>query len=118
MSIFFEAGHIVTNNPILRIEKQTTPEIPGSADVMAQIEDDVFDAASGGAEYIVFGFLDYQMYGNRAIPSKINIRIYSTAPQELVYEQNFPAGSGRNSNEESQLVQNAGRTIISQIKER
>ena len=113
MSIFFDAGHIVTNNPILRMEKQVPVEISGTP-----IEYDIIEAASGGAEYIILGSVDYQMQGNRAALTKINIKIYTTVPQELVYEQNFPAGTGRNSNEEYQLIQNAGRTIISQIKER
>ena len=112
MSVFFDAGHIVTNNPILRMEKQITTEIRGTA-----IEDDFKEAALGGVEYIILGFLDYQMQGSRAVPAKINIKIYTTTPQKLVFEQNFPAGSGRNSSEENQLIQNAGRTIISQIKD-
>ena len=113
MSIFFEAGHIVTNNPILRMDKQFPTDIRGTV-----LEKDLDEAALGGAEYIVLGMLEYQMQGNRPIPAGINIKIYTTVPQQLVYEQKFPAGSGRNSNEENQIVQNAGRTIISQIKDR
>ena len=111
MAFFFDAGHIVTNNPILRMDKQAPTEIHGSI-----VENDFNDAVMGGAEYIVLGFLEYAIQGNRAIPTKMNIRVYSTVPEELVYEQIFPVG--RNSAEESQIVRNAGRTIISYIKER
>ena len=111
MSVFFDAGHIVTNNPILRMSKQASIDIRGTA-----IEADFVEAALGGADYVILGFLDYQMQGNRAVPTGINIKIYTAVSQVLVFEQNFPAGSGRNTTEENQIIQNAGRTIISQIK--
>jgi len=111
MALFFDAGHIVTNNPILRMDRQIPTEIRGTI-----IEYDFNEAVIGGAEYIVFGFLEYELQGNRAAPVRMNIKIYTTVPEELVYEQVFPVG--RNSGEESQLIRNAGRVIISQIKER
>ena len=113
MSVFFDAGHIVTNNPILRMEQEAPVEIRGTA-----IENDLNDAAQAGAEYIIFGFIEYQVQGNRAAPVKINIKLYETSSRELVYEQNFPVGRGRNSNEEYQFAQNAGRSIISHVKDR
>ena len=113
MSVFFDAGHIVTNNPILRMEQEAPVEIRGTA-----METDFNDAVLAGAEYIIFGFLEYRIQGNRAVPVKIDIKLYETASRELVYQQNFPAGSGRNPNEEYQLAQNAGRSIISHIKDR
>ena len=111
MGFFFDAGHIVTNNPILRMDIQVPAEIHGTI-----VENDFNDAVMGGAEYVVFGFLEYTVQGNRAIPAKMNIKIYKTVPEELVYEQIFPVG--RTSAEENQIVRNAGRTIISYIKER
>ena len=111
MGFFFDAGHIVTNNPILRMDKKAPVDIHGTT-----IEYDFNDAVLGGAEYIVLGFLEYVIQGNRAVPAKMNIRIYTTVPEELVFEQVFPVG--RTSAEENLIVRNAGRTIISYIKER
>ena len=111
MAFFFDSGHIVTNNPILRMDRQVSTEIRGTI-----IEYDFNEAVMGGAEYIVLGFLDYEIQGNRVAPVRMNIRIYTTIPEELVFEQVFPIG--RNSGEDSQIVRNAGRIIISHIKER
>jgi hypothetical protein len=111
MAFFFDAGHIVTNNPILRMDKQIPTEIRGTI-----VESDFNEAVMGGAEYIVLGFLEYETQGSRAVATKMNIKIYTTVPEELVYEQIFPVG--RTSTEENQIVRNAGRTIIPYIKER
>jgi len=111
MASFFDAGHIVTNNPILRMEIQVSTEIRGTV-----LEYDFNEAVLGGAEYFVLGLLEYEIQGNRVVPARMNIKIYTTEPQELVYEQVFTIG--RNSSEDNQLVRNAGRTIISHIKER
>jgi hypothetical protein len=112
MAFFFDSGHIVTNNPILRMDgEQVSTEIHGTI-----VEYEFNEAIMGGAEYVVVGFLEYEVQGNRAVPVKMDIKIYTTIPEELVYEQIFPVG--RNSGEENQLVRNAGRTIISYIKER
>ena len=112
MAFFFDSGHIVTNNPILRMDgEQVSTEIHGTI-----VEYDFNEAIMGGAEYVVLGFLEYEVQGNRAVPVKMDIKIYTTIPEELVYEQIFPVG--RNSGEENQLVRNAGRTIISYIRER
>ncbi|MDR1802270.1 MAG: hypothetical protein LBQ94_01570 [Treponema sp.] len=111
MAFFFDAGHIVTNNPILRMDEQVPAEIHGTI-----VEYDFNEAVTGGAEYFVLGFLEYEIQGSRAAAVRMNIKIYSTLPEELVYEQVFPAG--RSTAEENQLVRNAGRTIISYIKDR
>ena len=111
MAIFFDAGHIVTNNPILRMDKPVPAEIRGTV-----VEYDFDEAVMGGADYIILGFLEYEIQGIRAVPARMNIKIYTTVPEELIHEQVFPVG--RTSAEETQIVRNAGRTIISYIKER
>ena len=111
MAFFFDAGHIVTNNPILRMDRPVPTEIHGTI-----IENDFSEAVMGGAEYIVLGYLEYVTQGTRAVPAKMNIKIYTTVPEELVYEQIFPVG--RNTSEENQIIRNAGRIIISHIKDR
>ena len=111
MAFFFDAGHIVTNNPILRMDKQVPTEIRGTI-----VEYDFNEAVMGGADYVVLGFLEYETQGNGVVPVRMNIKIYTTVPEELVYEQAFPVG--RNSSEDNQLVRSAGRIISSHIKER
>ena len=112
MEAFFDAGHIVTNSPAARMKIRPAQDISGV------VEEDYREAISGGAEYFILGFLEFQNRGGRAIPVGIALKLYRTDSKKLVFEQNFPAGSGKDNNEEYQIAQNAGRTIISRLKDR
>ena len=112
MEAFFNAGHIVTNCPITRMDKKPTTDLSGS------IRNDFNEAIEGGAEYFILGYLEHQIQGRSAVPTEITIKLYRTDSQELIFEQIFPAGTGRNLNEEYQLAQNAARLIIANIKDR
>ena len=110
MSAFFDAGYIVTSSPITRMEN--TPA-PGSF-----IVESLNEAAEGGASYFILGFIEYNTQRGRALPVGIVLKVYDSNSRQLIYQQNFPAGSGRDNNEEMQLAQNAGRLIISHMKDR
>jgi len=110
MDVFFDAGHIVTNYPIARMEKRPTEDLSGP------IERDFNEAVEGGTEYFVLGFLEFQNKDG-AVPSAIIIKIYSTGTKKLVFERSFNAGTGRNLNEEYQFAKNAGRVIVSNVKD-
>ena len=112
MSSFFNAGHIVTNSPILRMEQKPAQDLTG------QVKADFDEAALSGAEYYVLGFLYYEIRGRAAAPVDIALKTYKTNTGELVFEQNFPVGIGRNPREEYQFAQNAALVIISQLKDR
>jgi len=112
MEAFFDAGHIITNSPITRMEKKPAPELSGL------VEDEFFDAAMGGADYFVLGFLEYRLQGNNAVPVGMALKIYDTDTKRIIYEQQFPVGTGKSSNEEYRIAQNAGKTMISHIKDR
>jgi hypothetical protein len=112
MNAFFDAGHIVTNSPITRMERKPDKDISGI------IEADFKEAANGGAEYFILGFLEYRIQGGRPVPSGIQLKIYRTRAQTVVYEHSFQAGTGKSLTEEYQFAQNAGRVIISHLKDR
>jgi len=112
MDAFFDAGHIITNSPITRIEKKPSQDLTG------KVEDDYFDAVMGGADYFILGFLEYQIQGSRAVQQGMALKIYETDTNRLVYEQNFPVGRGKSLDEEFRIAQNAGRTMISHLKDR
>jgi hypothetical protein len=111
MDVFFNAGHIVTNLPVARMEKKP-------AQLSGQVEVDFHEAVYGGADYFIVGFLEYQIQGPRAVPASISLKLYSAATGNLVFEQGFPAGTGRNLDDEYRLAQNAGRVIVSHLQER
>ena len=109
MAAFFDAGHIITNSPITRMEKKPPSDLSG------QVEEGYFDAVMGGADYFVLGFLEYKVLAGRAVPVGMVLKIYNTSSNKIVYEQNFPAGSGTNNDDEFKIAQNAGRTLVSHL---
>ena len=109
MDAFFDAGHIVTNSPAARMLKKPVQDLSGV------VEEDYKDAISGGADFFVLGFLEYQNREGRPVPSSIAVKLYRTDLKILVFEQNFPVGSGKDLNEEFRIAQSAGRAIISKI---
>ena len=112
MSAFFDAGHIVTNSPIARIERKPNPYLSG------QIRAEFNEAINGGADYIILGLIEYNTREGMGTPVGIVLKLYDSISEQLIYEQNFPAGPGRSNNEEYQFAQNAARLIISHLKDR
>ena len=112
MSSFFDAGHIVTNSPMMRMEKK--PE-QGLAD---PVRNDFNTAVLGGAEYFILGYLDHEIQGRRIVPVDITIKTYRTDTQELLFEQKFPVGNTGNMREEFQFAKDAGRQLISKLRDR
>ena len=110
MSSFFDAGHIVTNNPILRLEERPESALFGS------VRHDFNDATTGGAEFFILCIIDYRLEDRRIVPVSITIKAYRVGTQELVSEQSFPVGLGRTRIEEIRNAQDAGRIIISQLR--
>ena len=112
MAAFFDAGHIVTNSPIARMEKKPAGDFTGI------VENDFYEAVSGGAEFFVLGFLEFQVQGGRPVPVGIVLKLYNSGSQKLLFEQQFPAGKGRTNDDEYQSAQNAGRIIVSHLEGR
>jgi hypothetical protein len=108
MEVFFDAGHIVTNSPIARMEKRPDEDLSGP------IELDFNEARVGGADYFILGFLEFK---DSSVPNAMIVKIYSTDTEKLIFERSFPAGTGRNLGEEYQIAKNAGQIIVSNIKD-
>lgn len=112
MAAFFDAGFIVTDSPIARIEKKP------SADLSGPIEVDFNEAASQGAEFFVLGFMDFQPKAGRPEPVSIVLKIYKVNSKKLIAEQLFPVGIAKSAVEEHRLAQDAGRAMITHISEK
>ena len=109
MSSFFNAGHIVTNNPVIRMKEKPAQKLDDS------VKADFEEAVMGGAEYFVLCFLNYKSQERGTVPVDITIRTYKTATHELVFEQSFPFSRGRTQYEEIQFAQNTGGIVVSEI---
>ena len=85
LDVFFDAGHIVSNAPILRLPgapKQAFPE-----EAMHDLE----EAVEGGMEYFVLAQLDYAVPPGGTIekPRNVFLRIFRLRPHKLIYEQRY-----------------------------
>jgi len=112
MAAFFDAGHIVTNSPIERMERRPGPNLNG------RLMENFHEAINGGADYFVLGLIEYNTREGNALPVGIVLQLFDSMSGRMIYEQRFPAVTGRSNNEEFQIAQNAGRVIISQIRGR
>jgi hypothetical protein len=88
MGVFFDSGHIVSNGPVLRLEKNPVKEFPD------EIQADFLEAREGGAEYFIMALLEYRIDNGNYKPSGVSVRVFSTSSRDLVYQQRFSAGAG------------------------
>jgi hypothetical protein len=112
MSCFFDAGHIVSNGNILRIEQDSAKELPDEA------VSDFDDAVQGGAEFFVLVLLEYNNGSGSLRPATVSFRIFSTASRKMIYQRNFPAGTAASLREEYAYAIESGRAILPFLKDR
>jgi hypothetical protein len=105
---FFEAGHIVSNAPVMRLSRLPAEDFPPEA--LA----DFTEAVEGGAEFFVLAQLDYRPSPAGAGPAPWNIvlRIYRTRPYGLVHEERLEGpGAGAAKDESARASQTVRRLI-------
>ncbi|MDR2617674.1 MAG: hypothetical protein LBC62_02280 [Treponema sp.] len=112
MGVFFDAGHIVSNGTILRLEKPPVRDIPDEA------LSDFAEASEGGAEYLVLILLDYRNKDGTFIPQDVSLKLFTVAGRKMVYQQRFAAGTSANFDEEYARAQGAARAVLPHLKDR
>ncbi|MDR3161803.1 MAG: hypothetical protein LBU28_09350 [Spirochaetaceae bacterium] len=116
MDVFFDAGHIVTNAPIMRLHENPSEEFPGEA------QRELDEAFLGGAEFFVLALLDYQGIvpaANSVLnPRSVSLRLFSTKPYKILYERTYPAGTSLRKNDRFSYAQNAARLIVPFLRNR
>jgi len=100
MDVFFDAGFIVGNAPILRLANKPADDILRSASIS------ITDARDWGIDYILIAQLDYT--DERYIPVDISFYIYTVSPAEKIMEKQIK----RNSNRPALDEYNEIKTII------
>jgi hypothetical protein len=84
LDAFFDAGHIVSNAPILRLDTPSSKRLPDEA-----VEG--FDEANaGGADYFVLALLDFEDSESADLkPRQISLRVFKTSPFRFIKEEKF-----------------------------
>ena len=116
MDVFFDAGHIVTNAPILRLNKNPPGEFPGEA------RKNLDEALEGGADFFILALLDYQEIipsANSILnPRSVSLRLFSTSPYKILYERTYPAGTSLQKNDRFSYAKNAARLLVPFLRDR
>jgi len=104
LDVFFEAGHIVSNAPLLRLDSMP------QGDLLRSVAYDVIDDRSGGIEYVIIALLDYS--NNTMSPRKVTFYIYNVSTREKVLEREVPGRTYRNAREEFDDIKSMARGLV------
>ena len=113
MGAFFDEGFIVSNSPVMRMQRFPEELFPHEAD------EAFFDAYMGGAEYFILVLLEFLPQGGTTRPQGALVRLFSTGENsDLIYEQRLSAGIGVGLRDEYIRAQDTGRILAARIKDR
>jgi hypothetical protein len=106
MDVFFDAGFIISNAPLLRLEDRP-------ANVMEVINMD--EAIEGGVEYMLIVLLEY----NKSIltPDEISLYVYRVSGRKLIIERKIEPGRLRLPQDEYENMKSIARGFIPYIGE-
>jgi hypothetical protein len=115
LDVFFEAGHIVSNAPVLRLGSRPAGDMPDEARV------ELTEAAEGGAEYFILALLDYdgpvvQASGTARNPPKVSLRLFTINPYKKIFEQQYSDNTIRNVKDEFDNLKTVARGLVSHLQ--
>jgi len=108
LDVFFDAGYIVSNFPMMRFDI-ATPEY-----IQMMITDDIEDAKDGGSEYFIMVQLDYS--SGEKTPGEISLILYRINPYNKMYERQIPGKTYRTDRDEINDVRNIVTGLVSQLR--
>jgi hypothetical protein len=112
MDVFFDAGHIVSNAPILRLSKEPEKLFPD------EVQGSFNEALEGGADFFVLALLEFQGPPDNPKPRRISLRLFRTRPYQFIYEEQLNGSPQTVPGEEFTAARNAARAIISRLQDR
>jgi hypothetical protein len=124
MGVFFDAGHIVFNSPVMRLDQKPSW---GSGTIPPELRGEFNDAKTGGADYFVLVLLEYS--GGQAAapepkaggspqdkPRTIQMRLFNTTSGALLYEMSSAGNVSFSSPKEELLdIKNSAQKLIPQL---
>lgn len=108
--VFFDAGHIISNAPMMRLPGHQAGSFPQEA--MPKLD----KAKEGGAVFFIAAILDYAPAA--LIPDNISLQIFRLAPHEKVHGLQFNTGPQRTAMESHDNVRAIIRGVIPYLDQR
>jgi hypothetical protein len=106
MDVFFDAGYIISNAPVLRLESKPS-------DIMKIV--DIQEAGIFGIEYMFIVQLDYK--NTILAPDEISFYIYKVSGQELIVEKKMSPAKLRLPRDDYENMKSIARGFIPYIGE-
>ena len=106
MDVFFEAGHIVSNTPILRLESKP------SGDILQQVN--MQEVRSAGIDFLIIAQLDYNA---EPVPSEMSFYIFRVTPTEKIYERKIDGRTARPAREELDYMKSIASGLITYVND-
>ena len=107
MDVFFDAGYIISNAPVLRVEAKPAGDLLTAAC-------DIHEARAWGIDYILVALLDYNT--EMRIPEKISFLIYKVTSNERLFERQIDGKTYRSSREEYDDIKTIIRGLVPYIR--
>jgi hypothetical protein len=123
LDVFFEAGHIVSNSPVLRLARLGAKDFPGkespNKEFPPEMSIELEDAAAGGADFFIIALLAYPpgTVDRRAKPEQVSLRVYKARPYSFVYEGNKSLGAPVQPEAEGEQAKRLIRGLIPHLKD-
>jgi hypothetical protein len=109
MDVFFDAGHIVCNFPIQRL--QSKPE----GEILRAISFDMDDARSAGVDFVFITYLDYNP--DSMMPAEISFFIFKVNSREKILERRIAGKTYGSTREEVDDLKSIVRGLVPFIRE-
>jgi hypothetical protein len=107
MDVFFDAGYIVSNAPVYRLEERPR------GDILEEVEFDLSIAHMAGIDFLIVAQLNFTE--NIQTPDDILFHVYRVSPREKIAERRFPGRTYRSEREEFDAFKVIARGLIPYI---
>jgi hypothetical protein len=108
LDVFFDAGHIVCNAPMMRLDTKPVGEIRKVASA------DMAEAVEGGVDFFIIAQLDYTP-GSQS-PEAIALVVYTVTPAKKIYEKRMTGKSYRSVKDELEDLRGIVSGLIPHLK--
>jgi hypothetical protein len=112
MDAFFDAGHIVSNAPMLRLSGEPEQLFP------EEVQGPFDEALEGGADFFVLALLAFQGPPDNPELRRISLRLFRTRPRQFIYEEQLNGGPRTVPGGDFAAAKDAARAIVSRLRDR
>jgi hypothetical protein len=108
MDVFFDAGHIVSNARMIRLDRKPAENFPREA------QSDYEEARENGMDYFLIAIIEQKVESSET--QTVRLRLFRTNSRELINEQVYSDNKPRSAKEENESIKKAINLLAAQIR--